>query len=82
MNQKSIAITAVIAATMLTAVFATTPPISMKDAEGQSLLACHVGYERSPLGTCEPIVVAVPDSGDSDGTETGQEIGQKNLCIR
>jgi hypothetical protein len=55
MNQKSIGIAGVLAATMLTAVFTTTPPFSMKDAEGQTFPPCPVGYERNELGTCEPI---------------------------
>ena len=33
MNQKSIAIAAILATTMLTAVFTTAPPFNMKDAE-------------------------------------------------
>jgi hypothetical protein len=84
LKQKSIAITAVIAAIMLTAVFTTTPLFSMKDAEGQIIIPipgrCPVGYERNSSGVCVPIVVPVPDSGDSDETETEQEIGQKNVC--
>ena len=65
---------------MLTAVLTTTPPFSMKDAEGQTLPSCPVGYERNSSGVCVPIVVPVPDSGDSEETETEQEIGQKNVC--
>jgi hypothetical protein len=38
MNQKSIAIAAILAATMLTAVFTTAPPFNMKDAEGQTII--------------------------------------------
>ncbi|CAN5410921.1 hypothetical protein BH18THE2_BH18THE2_38980 [soil metagenome] len=73
MNQKSIVITAVLAATILTAVFTTTPPFSMKDVEGQIIIplpGCSAGYERNPLGTCVPVVVPVPGSGDSSETET------------
>ena len=70
----------VIAVIMLTAVLPTTRPFSMKDAEGQTLPYCPVGYERNSSGVCVPIVVPVPDSGESDETETEQEIGQKNVC--
>jgi hypothetical protein len=82
MSQKSIGIAVVLAATMLTAVFTTTTPFSMKDVEGQLLPSCPVGYERSPSGVCVPIVDPDPNGGDGDGTETGteQEIGQKNVC--
>jgi hypothetical protein len=57
-------------------------PFSMKDAEGQILPSCPPGYERNVLGICVPIVDPDPDGGDSDetGTETEQEIGQKNVC--
>jgi hypothetical protein len=75
-------IAAVVAATILTVVFTTTSPFSMEDVEGQILPACPVGYERNPLGIYVPIVDPDPDGGDSDrtGTETEQEIGQKNVC--
>jgi hypothetical protein len=56
LKQKSIVIAAVLAATMWTAVFTTTPPFSMKDAEGQIIIplpSCPVGYVRNILGTCE-----------------------------
>lgn len=59
MNQKSIVMSAVLAATILTAVFTTMPPFSMKHVDGQIIIPipgrCPVGYERSPSGTCEPI---------------------------
>jgi hypothetical protein len=64
MNQKSIAIAAVLAATMLMAIFATTPPFNIKDAEGQIIIqipgrdGCPVGYHRSSSGTCEPDAIA------------------------
>ena len=80
MKQESIVIATVLAGIMLTAVFTETPPFSMKDAEGQTLPSCPVGYERNSSGVCVPIVVPVPDSGDSEETETEQEIGQKNVC--
>ena len=70
----------VIAVIMLTAGLPTTRPFSMKDAEGQTLPYCTVGNERNSSGVCVPIVVPVPDSGESDETETEQEIGQKNVC--
>jgi hypothetical protein len=38
MKQKSIAIAAILATAMLTAVFTTAPPFNMKDAEGQSII--------------------------------------------
>jgi uncharacterized membrane protein len=38
MNQKSIAIAAILAVTMLTAVFTTAPPFSLKSAEGQTII--------------------------------------------
>ncbi|MFZ0697346.1 MAG: hypothetical protein WAM88_09435 [Nitrososphaeraceae archaeon] len=60
MNQKGIGLAAVLAATILTAVFTTTPPFSMKEAEGQTFPSCPVGYERNPLGTCEPIADQPP----------------------
>ena len=68
MNQKGIGLAAVLATTILTAVFTTTPPFSMKDAEGQIIIplpSCPVGYERNSSGVCLPIVVPVPDNGDS-----------------
>jgi hypothetical protein len=82
MSQESIGIAAVLAATILTAAFTTTAPFSMKDAEGQLLPSCPVGYERDVLGNCVPIVNPDPDGGDNDGTETKteQEIRQKIVC--
>jgi hypothetical protein len=81
MSRKSIGI-AVVAAAMLMAVFTTTAPFSMKDAEGQVLPSCPVGYQRSPSGVCVPIVDPDPNGEGRDGTETEieQEIGQKNVC--
>ena len=32
----------------------------MKEAEGQTFPSCPVGYERNPLGTCEPIADQPP----------------------
>jgi hypothetical protein len=84
MSQKSIGKAAVLAATILTTAFATTAPFSMKDAEGQILPSCPIGYERDVLGNCVPIVNPNPDGGDNDGTETEteteQEIRQKIVC--
>ena len=61
MNQKSIAIVAVLAATMLTAVFTTAPPLSLKSAEGQTGTdGCPVGYHQNILGTCVPDVAQCP----------------------
>jgi hypothetical protein len=62
MNQKSIGIAAILAATTLTAVFTPTPPFSMKDAEGQTvpLPSCPVGYHRNILGACEPNIIPPP----------------------
>ena len=81
MIQESFTITAVIAATILTAVFTTTPPFSMKDVEGQSLPSCPVGYERNSSGVCVPIVFPVPDDDDEDGSERGTLIqNQKGIA--
>jgi hypothetical protein len=82
MSRKCIGTAAVLAATMLSAVFTTTPPFSMKVAEGHILPSCPVGYERNASGICVPIVNPDPNGGDSDGTETEteQEIRQKNVC--
>jgi hypothetical protein len=80
MNRKSITISAILVVTMWTAAFTTTPPFSLKDAEGQILPACPVGYERDVSGNCVPIVNPDPNGGDGDETETEQEIGQKNVC--
>jgi hypothetical protein len=82
MSRKCTETAAVLAATMLSAVFTTMAPFSMKDAEGQILPSCPVGYERNVLGTCVPIVNPDPNGGDSDRTETDteQKIGQKNVC--
>ena len=44
MKQKSIAIVAILSATMLTAVFTTALPFGLKGAEGQPLPACPPGY--------------------------------------
>jgi hypothetical protein len=71
MKQKSIAIVAILSATMLTAVFTTAPPFGLKSAEGQTLPSCPPGYERNILGTCVPIVNPDPDGG---GLETEQNI--------
>jgi hypothetical protein len=55
LKQNSIAIAAVFAATMLTAVFTETPPFSMNDAEGQIIIpipgrdGCPVGYHRKSV---------------------------------
>ena len=64
MKQKSIAIVAILAATMLTAVFTTTPPFGLKSAEA-SLSACPVGYERNSSGICVPITRPPPDTTES-----------------
>jgi hypothetical protein len=82
MSQKSIAIVAVLAATLWIAVSVAMPPLNMKDAEGQILPSCPVGYERNELGICVPIVDPDPDGGSDDetGTETEQGIRQKNVC--
>jgi hypothetical protein len=74
MNQESIAIAAILAATMLIAVFTTTPPISMKSAEGQSLPSCPVGYHRNVLGICVPNVITPPDTLPTSENRTEQNI--------
>ena len=60
MNQKSIAIVAILAATMLTAVFTTAQPFGLKSAEGQPLPTCPVGFHRSPSGLCVPDDIPPP----------------------
>jgi hypothetical protein len=62
MTQRSIAIVAILAATILTAVFTITLPYSTKHVDGQIIIptpgrTCPVGYERNILGTCVPIAV-------------------------
>jgi hypothetical protein len=74
MNQKSIAIAAVLAATMLTAVFTTAPPLSLKSAEGSSLTQCPVGYVRDPNGVCVPITRPPPDTLPTSENRTEQNI--------
>jgi hypothetical protein len=73
MNQKSIAIAAILAAIMLTAVFTTAPPFSLKSAEGQ-LGTCPVGYERSSSGICVPITRPPPDTLPTSENRTEQNI--------
>jgi hypothetical protein len=34
----------------------------MKDAKGQSLVQCPVGYQRNTFGTCVPIAVLPPST--------------------
>lgn len=68
MNQKSIAIVAILSATLLTAVFTTTLPFGLKDAEGQlppPTIRCPVGYERNSNGVCVPITRPPPDTTES-----------------
>jgi hypothetical protein len=74
MNQKSIAIAAILAATMLTAVFTTASPFSLKSAEGQSLTSCPVGYHRNVLGICVPNVITPPDTLPTNENRTEQNI--------
>ena len=62
MKQKSIAIVAILSATMLTAVFTTTLPFGLNVAEGQPLPACPPGYERNILGICVPNTRPPPDT--------------------
>ncbi|MGI8831063.1 MAG: hypothetical protein ACR2IS_00335 [Nitrososphaeraceae archaeon] len=71
MNQKSIAIVAILAATILTAVFTTAPPFSLKSAEGQTS-GCPVGYHRNILGICVPDVAQCP---------VGYERSSSGLCV-
>ena len=73
MNQKSIAIAAVLAATMLTAVFTTAPPFSLKSAEGQ-LQSCPVGYVRNSSGVCVPITRPPPETLPTSENRTEQNI--------
>ena len=65
MNQKSIAIVAILSATMLTAVFTTAPPFSLRSAEGQTLEPCPVGYHRNAAGICVPDIITPPDTTES-----------------
>jgi hypothetical protein len=74
MNQESIAIAAILAATMLMAVFTTAPPFSLKSAEGQSLTSCPVGYHRNVLGICVPNVITPPDTLPTNENRTEQNI--------
>jgi hypothetical protein len=75
MNQKSIAIVAILAATMLTAVFTTAPPFSLKSAEGQTGTdGCPVGYHRNILGTCEPDAIPPRDTLPTSENRTEQNI--------
>jgi hypothetical protein len=71
MKQKGIGLAAVFVTTILTAVFTTTPPFSMKDAEGQSFPPCPVGYELNPFDTCVPIAEQPPSE---------IRIGQNTVC--
>ena len=54
MKQKSIAIVAILSATILTAVFTTALPFGLKGAEGQSLPSCPSGFYRNAAGICVP----------------------------
>jgi hypothetical protein len=74
MYQKSIAIAAILAATMLTAVFTTASPFSLKSAEGQSLTSCPVGYHRNVLGICVPNVITPPDTLPTNEHRTEQHL--------
>ena len=68
MKQKSIAIVAILSATMLTAVFTTTLPFGLKGAEGQlppPTIRCPVGYERDSIGLCVPNIRPPPDTTES-----------------
>ena len=60
MKQKSIAIVAILSATMLAAVFTTTLPFGLKSAEGQSIMPCPVGYHRNILVTVVPDLTQCP----------------------
>jgi hypothetical protein len=73
MNQKSIAIAAILAATMLTAVFTTAPPFGLKSADGQ-LQSCPIGYERNSSGVCVPIIRPPPDTLPTSENRTEQNI--------
>ena len=60
-------IAAVLAATMLTAVFATAMTLSINYAEGQTLpTSCPVGYHRNEQGTCVPDIITPSDANDTD----------------
>jgi hypothetical protein len=79
MNRKSIAITAVLTVTMLTALFTTISPFSMNDAEGQIIIpipgrdGCPVGYHRDILGTC------VPDTTQPPSTPPSENRAEQNI---
>ena len=73
MNQKSIAIAAVLAVTMLVAIFATTPTFGLKSAEGQ-LTQCPIGYVRNSSGVCVPITRPPPDTLPTSENRTEQNI--------
>jgi hypothetical protein len=73
MNQKSIAIVAILSATMLTAVFTTAPPFSLKSAEGQTIGTCPIGYVRNSSGVCVPIITP-PDTFPTSKNRTEQNI--------
>jgi hypothetical protein len=73
MNQKSIAIAVILSAKMLTAIFTTAPPFSLKSAEGQ-LQSCPVGYHRDILGTCVPNAIPLPDTLPTSENRTEQNI--------
>ena len=60
-------IAAVLAATMLTAVFTTAMTLNMNYAEGQSLpSSCPVGYHRNIQGSCVPDIITPSDENDTD----------------
>jgi hypothetical protein len=77
MNQKSIAIVAILSATMLTAVFTTALPFGLESAEGSSLGQCPIGYHRGPLGTCEPDVIPPPTTR----CPVGYERNSSGVCV-
>src|SRR6188474_2718157 len=76
MNQKSIAIVAILAATMLTTVFTTTLPFGLNSAEG-SLSACPVGFHRSPSGLCVPDDIPPPTTS----CPVGYERDSSGVCV-
>jgi hypothetical protein len=74
LKQKSIVIAAVLAMTMLTAVFTTTPPFSFNQVQGQSISQCPVGYVRDPSGICVPITRPPIDTLPTSENRTEENI--------
>jgi hypothetical protein len=61
-------------------VITTTPPFSLRDAEGQLLPSCPIGYQRDVLGNCVPIGTLPPATVFPPDTTNENRTEENNVC--